>query len=253
MALCALSIYFAIKVEQRRRTWRQHKGEIDIKSGAAVTLRGVLDGDELSVRHEKRVFVVRLLGVRAFSPTINEPGIAHLGAQAAEALRATLREKKLTLHFKEKKRDKHKRLLAYLHADGKDVGFELVRRGLSPTRTSAQELIRAGRVTVAGAPADKAARLVAHELLQRGALRGGELVFGQSHVTEEDDIVFRQFLVLRKRLQISTARAHVTESRMQQQTAHIHARIALQRIAQVAILPAREGFDHQHLELLLAD
>ena len=130
MALCALSIYFAIKVEQRRRTWRQHKGEIDIKSGAAVTLRGVLDGDELSVRHEKRVFVVRLLGVRAFSPTINEPGIAHLGAQAAEALRATLREKKLTLHFKEKKRDKHKRLLAYLHADGKDVGFELVRRGL---------------------------------------------------------------------------------------------------------------------------
>lgn len=38
---------------------------------------------------------------------------------------------------------------------------ELVRRGLSPTRTTAQELIRAGRVTVAGAPADKAARLVA--------------------------------------------------------------------------------------------
>ncbi len=38
---------------------------------------------------------------------------------------------------------------------------ELVRRGLVPTRSRAQELITAGRITVAGAPADKAARLVA--------------------------------------------------------------------------------------------
>lgn len=38
---------------------------------------------------------------------------------------------------------------------------ELVRRGLAPTRTQAQELVAAGRVTVGGAPADKAARLVA--------------------------------------------------------------------------------------------
>lgn len=38
---------------------------------------------------------------------------------------------------------------------------ELVRRGLVPTRTQAQELVAAGRVTVAGAPADKAGRLVA--------------------------------------------------------------------------------------------
>jgi 23S rRNA (cytidine1920-2'-O)/16S rRNA (cytidine1409-2'-O)-methyltransferase len=35
-----------------------------------------------------------------------------------------------------------------------------VRRHLAPTRSSAQELIRAGRVTVSGAPTDKSARLV---------------------------------------------------------------------------------------------
>jgi 23S rRNA (cytidine1920-2'-O)/16S rRNA (cytidine1409-2'-O)-methyltransferase len=38
-----------------------------------------------------------------------------------------------------------------------------VRRGLAPTRAQAQEQIAAGRVTVGGAPADKAARLVAAE------------------------------------------------------------------------------------------
>ncbi|MGQ0433099.1 MAG: TlyA family RNA methyltransferase [Microthrixaceae bacterium] len=38
---------------------------------------------------------------------------------------------------------------------------ELVRRGLSPSRQQAQSDIAAGRVTVGGAPADKAARLVA--------------------------------------------------------------------------------------------
>ncbi|MCP5029937.1 MAG: TlyA family RNA methyltransferase [Actinomycetia bacterium] len=37
---------------------------------------------------------------------------------------------------------------------------ELVRRGLAPSRDRAQELISAGRVTVAGAPAAKATRLV---------------------------------------------------------------------------------------------
>ena len=37
---------------------------------------------------------------------------------------------------------------------------ELVRRGLLPSRTAARECIEAGRVTVAGAVADKAARLV---------------------------------------------------------------------------------------------
>jgi len=37
---------------------------------------------------------------------------------------------------------------------------ELVRRGLAPSRTRAAELVEAGRVTVAGAPAAKAARLV---------------------------------------------------------------------------------------------
>ena len=38
---------------------------------------------------------------------------------------------------------------------------EMVRRGLVDSRTQAQDLIASGRVTVDGAPADKAARQVA--------------------------------------------------------------------------------------------
>ena len=41
------------------------------------------------------------------------------------------------------------------------LDLELVRRGLVPTRSQAQELVAAGRVTVGGAPADKTGRLVA--------------------------------------------------------------------------------------------
>lgn len=159
MALCALSVYFAVKVEQRRGAWRQNHGEIDLKSGAAVQLLGVIDGDELSVRYGQNTFVVRLLGVRAFSPTLNEPGISHLGAQAAEALKMLVAGERLTLHFKKLARDKHKRVLAYLHVggtsatasgtaaatgtgtgtsagasasanSGDDVGLKLVKRGL---------------------------------------------------------------------------------------------------------------------------
>lgn len=58
---------------------------------------------------------------------------------------------------------------------------ELVRRGLASTRSEAQRLIGAGLVTVGGAPADKAARLVAtgDALAVRGPARrfvsrGGE-------------------------------------------------------------------------------
>ena len=40
------------------------------------------------------------------------------------------------------------------------LDVELVRRGLAPSRTAARELVDAGRVTVAGAPARKAATLV---------------------------------------------------------------------------------------------
>jgi 23S rRNA (cytidine1920-2'-O)/16S rRNA (cytidine1409-2'-O)-methyltransferase len=40
------------------------------------------------------------------------------------------------------------------------LDVELVRRGLAPSRASARQEIEAGRVTVSGAPADKASRLV---------------------------------------------------------------------------------------------
>jgi 23S rRNA (cytidine1920-2'-O)/16S rRNA (cytidine1409-2'-O)-methyltransferase len=47
-----------------------------------------------------------------------------------------------------------------LSAPRRRLDLELVRRGLVPSREAARDAVEAGRVTVAGAPADKASRLV---------------------------------------------------------------------------------------------
>jgi hypothetical protein len=47
---------------------------------------------------------------------------------------------------------------------------------------------------------DEAARLIAHELLQRGALLRCELAFLHTDIAEENHVELRQLLVLRERL-----------------------------------------------------
>jgi 23S rRNA (cytidine1920-2'-O)/16S rRNA (cytidine1409-2'-O)-methyltransferase len=73
------------------------------------------------------------------------------------------------------------------------LDHELVRRGLATSRTKAGELVAAGRVTVAGAPADKPARLVdAAEPVEvlgpdaRYVSRGGHKLEGALHAWSID-------------------------------------------------------------------
>ncbi|MCU1449659.1 MAG: hemolysin, partial [Acidimicrobiales bacterium] len=69
---------------------------------------------------------------------------------------------------------------------------ELVRRGLAPSRDRARADIAAGRVTVAGAPADKASRLVAPEEPVRVAGDGPRFV---SRGGEKLDAALEHFAV----------------------------------------------------------
>ncbi len=134
-ALGACTLFFVSNVQQRRGQLRtDHSVKID--TGTTVTLVRVIDADELSVRGpEGGTFVVRLLGVKGFATTINEPGISGLGQAAVSEIDKVIEGKELHVVFDELKTDPAGRVLAYLEAGGEDVGEHLVATGRVVTYT----------------------------------------------------------------------------------------------------------------------
>jgi endonuclease YncB( thermonuclease family) len=133
--LATSTVYFVTSVEQRRAALRaDHAVEVD--SGAEVRLVRVMDADEVSVHTvEGEAFVVRLLGIKGFSTTANEPGVSGLGQEATNALERALVDKQILLVYDELNLDSSGRVLAYLEVEAQDVGRLLVERGHVVTYT----------------------------------------------------------------------------------------------------------------------
>ncbi len=129
LALTACTVFFVGNVQERRGQLRSDHS-VTIDSGTEVTLVKVIDADEISVRGpEGGTFVVRLLGVKGFATTVNEPGISGLGQAAVSEIQKVTEGKRLTVVFQKLELDPRGRVLAYLEADGQDVGEQLVARG----------------------------------------------------------------------------------------------------------------------------
>jgi len=129
--LLVTSVFFATSVEIRRNAW-SGGGTAAVQSGDAVKLLQVIDGDELSVQHlaTGESFVVRLLGIKAFDPKVNDPGLSEIGNAAVRELTgATQSASSLVVEYEENKADRAGRLLAWLRADDVDVGQQLVKDG----------------------------------------------------------------------------------------------------------------------------
>jgi endonuclease YncB( thermonuclease family) len=134
-ALAASTVFFVSHVELRRAELRTDRS-VEIDSGTVVQLVRVLDADEVSVRDEDgETFVVRLLGVKGFSSTASEPGVSGLGEQAVTALERALTSAQVHVVFDDFLLDRSGRVLAYLEADGQDVGQLLVEHGHLVTYT----------------------------------------------------------------------------------------------------------------------
>ena len=131
-ALVSLSLFFGYQVRARRA---RVKSVVVVESGAVVRAAKAIDGDEVRLKIAGKPLVVRLLGIKSFSAKANERTIQAVGAQAQRALNQLLREEPLTVEFQALKRDRHSRLLAYLSANGRDIGLELVRQGLAMVYT----------------------------------------------------------------------------------------------------------------------
>lgn len=130
LLLC--SGFFTYKVEVFRAATSKARLDDALAPGAQVRLVRVIDGDEIMVAAAAdEAFVVRLLGIKSFDAVANDPGISTYGRQCMAFLQEHLEDQPATLQFDDLARDSRGRLLAYVHANGTDLGKEMVARGLA--------------------------------------------------------------------------------------------------------------------------
>jgi endonuclease YncB( thermonuclease family) len=129
------SLFFTIRVISFKRGLAPGTGTTNIKTGQAVTVTNIIDGDEVIVRAGEDQVTVRLLGVYSYDPTVSDPLVQPVARMSFLFLEQALRNGKVEVVFDELKFDSRKRLLAYLHKDGVDIGMVMIGKGLSLTYT----------------------------------------------------------------------------------------------------------------------
>ncbi|MCH8830918.1 MAG: thermonuclease family protein [Planctomycetes bacterium] len=106
--------------------------EFDFDSSRRYFVERVVDGDTLLLRCGTRV---RLLGVN--TPETKHPtkAVDPLGLKAAAFTRRYVEGQYVTLQFDRERRDKYRRVLAFVDRDGWLLNEELVRHGFSRAET----------------------------------------------------------------------------------------------------------------------
>jgi len=136
LVMLTAALVFYLDVQQMKSKLNESNPEM-FSTGDMVTVVKAIDGDEVIVQNADgfRV-IVRILGVKSFSPTISDPKLSEYGKIAYNHLGARLKGKSVRLELNDPKVDGKKRLLSYLYLkedSGKevDIGKELVEKGYS--------------------------------------------------------------------------------------------------------------------------
>lgn len=129
--LLGFATFFTYRVNSFKKSLTEVSEEIVLESGAEVDFFKAVDGDEIAVSLENENFVVRILGIKSFDPTVNDPQVAGIAQQSLAFLSNQLQGKKLILTFETFLKDSKQRVLAYVEVDGQDIGFEMVKKGMS--------------------------------------------------------------------------------------------------------------------------
>lgn len=135
LLLAGSSLYFTARVAAFKRSLHSKPLAATLKSGQAAVVQRILDGDEISVMVGQEPMIVRLLGVSAPDPTMNDPEMQPAGRQTLLWLENNVQGKQVELVFDEMKTDARKRLLSYVQVEGRDLGQDLVEKGLALTYT----------------------------------------------------------------------------------------------------------------------
>lgn len=129
--LLGASLFFGLGAEVRRRE-AQQGDTVVLTTGELVTLEHVLDGDTLMVvKADSSTVVIRLLGIKALDPQHER-----FGEDAAKALAGYLNGRSARVRVAltpdgKTKSDRHDRVIAELFVGDKNLGLELVKRGLA--------------------------------------------------------------------------------------------------------------------------
>ncbi|HSJ18471.1 MAG TPA: thermonuclease family protein [Solirubrobacterales bacterium] len=104
------------------------------RSVTAEVLR-VVDGDTIEVSIEGATEDVRYIGVDTPESAIPGEAVECFGRRASALNERLVSGRTVRLRFDSERRDRYGRLLAYVHARGRFVNAELVRRGFARTLT----------------------------------------------------------------------------------------------------------------------
>jgi len=130
LLLFGASSFFTYRVLAFKRGLGTGNASQSLQSGQQATFVQVIDGDELVVQAGQETLRVRMLGIYSFDPTLSDPS-APTARQTLQHLERTLKDQRVELVFDELKYDSHKRLLCYLHMGERDLGLELISKGLA--------------------------------------------------------------------------------------------------------------------------
>lgn len=123
-----------------------------------VRVLEIADGDEILIENQYRQrTVIRLAGIKAFSPEAGDPKAAEFGREAVLYLRQHTRGREAWLRLPHQKTDSRNRLIGRLHLlptstdeDGGSIALRLLQNGLVllyPTDALAQKHIEHYRMT----------------------------------------------------------------------------------------------------------
>lgn len=129
--LFSASTYFTWKVIKFKQELNYSVKDLEIYSGMEGKVVKVIDGDEISLKHDNNQFIVRILGIKSFDPTITDPDFQNIGKLALYFLEKKLLNKNIKIIFEKFKLDKKNRLLAYVHVNNLDIGKEMINKGYS--------------------------------------------------------------------------------------------------------------------------
>jgi hypothetical protein len=73
LILCGTSAYFTVNIARIKESMKVSTANLHLVSGQKGTIKRIIDGHEVLVESANRKFVLRILGISSFDPTLNDP------------------------------------------------------------------------------------------------------------------------------------------------------------------------------------